>query len=96
MTIGNALAFIERGQKDIDLRDRLNVATSCRERDAVLAVEKLTFSAHDFDEAFHHRLTLCQQAEEAEQLKEFRMWWDMLSQILEPAGCGNGCSGCCQ
>ena len=96
MTIGNALAFIERGQTDSALRDRLNAATSCRERDDVLADEKLVFSAHDFDEAFHHRLTQCQEAEEADQLREFKMWWDLLTQVLEPAACPGQCSGCCQ
>lgn len=95
MTIGNALSFIERGQTDGALRDRLNDATSCKERDDMLAAEKLTFSAHDFDEAFHHRLTLCQEAEEADQLKEFKMWWDLLTQLLEPAACRNHCSGSC-
>lgn len=96
MTIGNALAFIERGQGDGTLRDRLNAANSHRERDDVLAEEKLLFSAHDFDEAYNHRLTQCQEAEEAEQLREFKMWWDLLSQLLEPSGCGSQCSGCCR
>jgi hypothetical protein len=42
--------------------------------------------ANEFDEACNHRLTQCQQAEEAEQLREFRMWWDLLSQLLNPPG----------
>lgn len=96
MTIGNALAFIERGQGDGTLRDRLNAANSRKERDDVLAEEKLLFSAHDFDEAYNHRLTQCQEAEEAEQLREFKMWWDLLSRLLEPSGCGSQCSGCCR
>ena len=95
MTIGNALTFIERGQNDSSLRGRLNAATSCKERDDILAGENLLFSTHDFDEAFNHRLTQCQEKEEADQLKEFRMWWDLLSQILDPAACGNSCGGCC-
>lgn len=94
MTIGNALAFIERGQADGALRGRLNAATSCKERDDLLAAEQMVFSDHDFDEACRHRLTQCQEAEEAEQLKEFKMWWDLLSRILEPSGCGSQCSGC--
>ena len=94
MTIGNALAFIERGQADGTLRDRLNAAKSCEERDVLLAEEQLVFSAHDFDEAYNHRLTQCQVEEEADQLKKFKMWWDLLAQFLEPAGCGKQCSGC--
>jgi hypothetical protein len=96
MTIGNALRFIECAFEDRALRDRLNAATSSKERDEVLTGENLLFSAHDFDEAFHHRLTQCQEAEEAEKLRELKMWWDLLSQILEPAGCGQSCGGCHQ
>ncbi len=77
MTIGNALTFIERGIVDSDLRERLNAAASVLERDDVLSEEKLSFSAHDFDEAFHHRLIQCQTAEEADLLKEFKQWWDL-------------------
>lgn len=95
MTIGNALTFIERGLANSGLRERLNAADNLPERDNILAEEKLIFSAHDFDEAFHHRLTQCQQMEEADQIKEFKMWWDLLRQILEPSACSDQCSGCC-
>ena len=97
MTIGNALTFIERGVADSDLRARLNAAASALERDKVLSDEKLVFSAHDFDEAFHHRLVQCQTAEEADQIREFKLWWDLLADILEPAECNGRCTGsCCQ
>jgi hypothetical protein len=95
MTIGNALTFITRGLTESDLRDRLNAAASVAERDEVLVQEKFAFSDHDFDEAFHNRLTLCQAQEEADQLREFKMWWDLLSQIISPAGCGSHCGSCC-
>jgi hypothetical protein len=78
MTIGNALTFIKRGLEDSDLRGRLNAATSLLEIDQVLAEEDLLFSAPDFDESFHHQLTQCQEMEAAEQLKEFKLWWDLL------------------
>jgi|GEM_PF-421654 len=96
MTIGNALTFIDRGIGDSALRERLNAATSVIELENVLAEERLLFSAYDFDEAFHHRLTLCQEIEDADQLKEFKQWWDLLVRILEPAACETQCSGCCQ
>lgn len=81
MTIGNALSFIQRGLADSALRERLNAATSPQELDTVLFDEKLLFTAHDFEEAFHHRLTLCREMEEAEQIIEFKMWWDLLFRI---------------
>jgi hypothetical protein len=61
----------------------------------VLAEESLTFSPHDFDEAFHHRLTQCQEEEEADQIKEFKMWWDLLLGTFGGGACSGGCSGCC-
>jgi hypothetical protein len=96
MTIGNALAFMNRGLTDTALRERLNGASSLPELRHVLDEERLAFTAHDFDEAFHHRLIQCQEAEEADQLKEFKMWWDLLLGILRPAADDPQCSGCCQ
>lgn len=95
MTIGNALTFIKRGLEDSDLRGRLNAATSLMEIDQVLAEADLLFSTCDFDEAFHHQLTQCQVMEAAEQLKEFKLWWELLLRTLEPAACETQYSGCC-
>jgi len=94
MSIANALTFIERGQQDGALRGRLNAANSPDELHEILAAEKLAFSAHDFDEAYHHRLTECQEEEAADQLKEFKMWWDLLALAIDPPACGEICSGC--
>lgn len=95
MTLGNALTFIERGLKDGQLRSRLNSASNASELQDILEAEKLMFSAHDVDEAFRYRLTQCQEEEEADQIKEFKMWWCLLSQSLEMITCGNQCGGCC-
>jgi len=40
-------------------------------------------------------LTQCQEMEAAEQLKEFKLWWDLLFRTLEPVACETQCSGCC-
>lgn len=94
MTIGNALTFIKKAQKDTSLRKRLNASKNQQEIESVLADANLSFSAHDFDEAYHHSLTLCQEYEEAEALKEFKLWWDLLMQMTGAAQCGESCSGC--
>lgn len=94
MTICNALSFIKRCLNDADLRGRLNGAVSRDDLDLILANEFLTFSASDFNEAYNHKLTECQEAEEAEQLKELKLWWELLGQILDPPKCKAGCSGC--
>lgn len=95
MTIGNAMTFIRRGMADPALRARLNGASRPGDIQTILTEEKIPFSAHDFDEAYNHQLTLCQEEEEADQLKEFRMWWDLLYQYIDPAACEGTCSGCC-
>lgn len=94
MTIGNALNFIERGLTDRALREHLNSASDMAQCENLLAGENLSFTAHDFDEAFHHRLTQCREEEEADQIREFRLWWDLLNQILRDDKCGPSCSQC--
>jgi hypothetical protein len=94
MTIGNALGFIDRGLLEMDLRKRLNMASTTIECEKVLREENLEFSSHDFDEAFRRRLTQCQEEDEADQIKEFKVWWDLLLGSFNAASCGAGCSGC--
>jgi hypothetical protein len=95
MTTANALTFIDRGLEDSALRERLNAAATLQERDNVLAEEDLVFSDHHFEEAYYHRLTQCREPEAADQLNEFKMWWELLAQFLEPAGCSSLCGDCC-
>ena len=93
MSIGNAMAFIKRGMHDRELRDRLNAAPSKMVFDEILADECLPFSKHQFEEAYRNQLTRCQEAEAADQLNEFKMWWQLLNQLLEPGACQGGCTG---
>ena len=90
MTIGNALGFIERGIHDATLRRRLNTASDSAECERILGEEKLIFSAHEFDEAYYHRLTRCREEQAADQIKEFKMWWELIT----GKACGEACSGC--
>lgn len=89
MSIGNALAFIKRGFEDEALRARLNAASSLAELRDVLADEKMVFTAHDFDEAYHHELIQCQELEDAERLVEFRMWWSLLDHDIRLNQCAS-------
>ena len=77
MTIGNAKQFIKRCMQEKDLRNRVRRASDDASLQAVLAREGLVFSDQDFDEAFHNLLTQCQYREQADLLKEFRMFWEM-------------------
>ena len=83
MTISNALIFIQRGQQENQLRQRLSAASSILELQKLLMIEQLKFSEQDFDQAFHLLLVKCQEVEEAEQLKGFKMWWTLLHKFLQ-------------
>ena len=78
-----------------DLRDCLNGAESKEDLDSILAEKSMSFSAPEFEEAYNHTLTLCQESDEAEQLKELKMWWYLLGQLLELSKYSDGCKGCC-
>ena len=105
MTLGHALTFIKRGMAEPDLRDRLNAASSISEVHEVLQKEGLNFTPFEFEDAVNSSLVKCAEWEEADQLKEFQTWWEMLQQIVSPDTCGSaeGCSsssncssgGCC-
>ena len=78
MSIGEAKTFILRGMRDRDLRNRLNASDGPEDVLAILEREQLVFTYSEFDEAYHNLLTQCQEEEQAEQLKEFKMWWDLI------------------
>jgi hypothetical protein len=85
MTISNALIFIQRGQKESAFRQRLSSATTIFELQKILAMEQLEFTREEFDQAFNLKLVKCQEMEEAEQLKGFKMWWVLLHKFLQPS-----------
>ena len=95
MTIGHALKFIQQGRRDSDLRARLNKARTLADLNGVLESEGLVFSPHDFDEAYHNQLFQCQFEEDADEIKEFKAWWDLVSQSVNLAICGPSCGGGC-
>ena len=95
MTVSNALQFIDRGLEDSALRKRLNIASSSSEINDILADEKLLFSGDEFAQAFYQQLTECKETENADRLKEFKMWWDLLLQLSDLAGCESQCVSCC-
>jgi len=77
VTIGKAKEFILRGMQDGDLRSQVLASKDTASLAMILEKKDLKFSDHHFDEAFHNLLTQCQTQEQADQLKEFRVWWLM-------------------
>ena len=103
MSRGNALTFIKRGLVEQGLRDQLNTATGITEIFNLLEAEGLSFTPDEFEDAVNSSLIKCTQWEEADRLKEFRTWWEMLQQIAAPDPCKTpetcastkNCSGGC-
>ncbi|MBN2718247.1 MAG: hypothetical protein JXX14_20550 [Deltaproteobacteria bacterium] len=95
MTIGKAMKFIDQGQVDREFRNEMNRATTIPELYQVLSERDLSFSAFDFEEAYNNRLVNCQFAEQAEQLKEFREWWEMLHHFLGVVYSAESTAGAC-
>ena len=78
MTIGNALGFIKQGLGDKNLRKGLNRASTISEIYQILDREHFALSSQDFEQAHYLQLAKCQEIEQAQQLKEFNLWWDLL------------------
>jgi hypothetical protein len=107
MSIHHAKKFITVGMEDAQLRDRLNSAATMMELLAITGEQGMSFTPGEFEEAYSNRLVQCQFEEQADQLKEFKLWWDLLSGMLgneseESSGsCSSsstcsagGCAGC--
>jgi hypothetical protein len=107
MSIHNAKKFISSGMKDAKLRNRLNSATTMAELLEVITGYGLSFTPEEFEEAYRNRLVQCQFEEQADQLREFKLWWDLLLGMLgngpaaTPGICNSsatcsagGCAGC--
>ncbi len=78
MTVQNAKIFIARVQTDRELVKRLNKAEDDAARLAVLEAEQLTFTYAQFMEAYSNLLANSQTIEQADGIKNIRLWWQML------------------
>ncbi|NTW48820.1 MAG: Nif11 family protein [Chlorobiales bacterium] len=78
MSIANAQRFVRRMMTDADMRKRLNKAQDHNARQTILLEEELPFSEAEFDEGFRNMLVNCQTYENAEELHQIRMWWELL------------------
>ena len=83
MSVENAKIFIKKALNDKELRDGVNAASNSEEVAAFLESKNLAFNYSELDEAHSNLLTQCQHEDEANELKEFRMWWDMIVSMTQ-------------
>lgn len=83
MSVENAKIFIKRALNDKELRDGVNSASTSEEVTAFLESKNIGFTFSELNEAHTSLLTQCQSEDDAQELKEFRMWWDMTVSMLQ-------------
>ena len=72
MSIGNAMKFIKKVDNDASFRKSLYQVQGWDGLSVFLNSEDLTYSAGEFEEAFNHMHTQCQEAEDADRLYNVR------------------------
>lgn len=78
MSIATARRFIQRALVDEAFVIALNDASAHAEVQALLNQEGFQFNEGQFEDAYHNLLIQCQHAEQAEGLREIKLWWDFL------------------
>jgi hypothetical protein len=78
MTLAAAQQFIQRAINDPDMVSRMNAAPDGTAIRQILEQMNLPFDKEEFDPAYVNMLTWCQTHEQAEAVKEIRVWWDFL------------------
>ncbi len=85
MTIAAADSFIRQTMARPVLVQQINMIPDKAGLKRNLAELNLSFNRDEFETAYTNLLTCCQTIEQAESLKEIKLWWDCLEYTLEQA-----------
>jgi hypothetical protein len=83
MSIENAKKFISRAMSDKQVRDQMNAASTSGELTTILENHDMAFTYTEFNEAYTTFLTQCQSEEKANEIKELKMWWDLIQSMIQ-------------
>ncbi len=78
MSLNNAQKFINEARNNSDLRTKLNTAPDNTTREEILHELNMVFNYAEFEDAYNNMLGNCQFEEQADDLKNFKLWWDFL------------------
>lgn len=78
MSINDARRFLKSTAADKELRDKLNRTNSHSEIIKILQDISYDFSVEEMNDAYRNLLISCQSDEQANMLKELKLWWDTL------------------
>jgi D-lyxose ketol-isomerase len=85
MTVSSAQQFIQHTVIDPSLVQRINAASDKTEIEEILREIKYEFNYEQFDKAYFNVLTWCQTHEQAQAVKEVKLWWDCLGYYMAKA-----------
>lgn len=102
MAFKSAIEFIERVRRDTEFRRAACVASLDHVFSEWLAKSEYAFTVPEIQDAFRSMLLKCQDEEAAEEVKELRCWFSLLSEETEETSpsCGScakrgDCGGSC-
>lgn len=78
MPIANVRKFIQLAMSDAELRKEINSAEDREARMALLQAKGLSFTDAEFGEGYRSLLVESQTEQAADQLKELKLWWELL------------------
>ncbi len=78
MSINDARRFLKTITTDNELRDKLNKTNSHSEIITILQCASYDFSGEEINDAYRNLLISCQSEEQANMVKELKLWWDTL------------------
>lgn len=78
MTLPAAQQFIQRAVNDPELVERINSAPDSASVLQILSDLEMDFNYEEFERAYYNVLTWCQTHQQADAVKEIKLWWDCL------------------
>jgi hypothetical protein len=82
MTIAAAELLIRQAVSDPEWVQRINAAADRAAVNELFFALDISFNHEEFEQACFNLLTSCQVIEQAEAVKEVKLWWNCLEYIL--------------
>lgn len=83
MTVAAAESFIRRAISDHALVQRINASSDKAAINEIFLQLQLNFDPEEFEQGYFKLLTHCRIIEQAEAVREVKLWWDCLGYTLE-------------
>ena len=78
MTLAAAQHFIQQSINDPTLVRQINAAADSASVRQILSELEMDFNYEEFEQAYYNVLTWCHTHQQADAVKEIKLWWDCL------------------